>query len=385
MNVLMVTNDSEVLREGSAAYILLLQQAKDVNRLMVVVMNGRGTKAPPRKVTDTLWMFPTNSWLPFLKIFNALNIVRHEFFFRNHFQADMVVANDPTWAGLLGYLIALTYTRPLHIHMGYNPLTFSYARRSLPNALRSVFSLLMIRYAHTITVVQEGTMRSITHIYSSFVDHVTVIPRYINIDAIQAQEPAENVHAKYPQFRAIILVVSALVSGQNVEVAIQSIKQLSEYYVHIGLLIVGDGPERGHLMRLAKNLGVAEQVVFERGREDLMSYFKTAYMLMMPALNDAFETTLEDAAAAGCPIVAANISIAPKIIQYGKNGYLCDPNVPSEFWAAAGNLIRNPATRTSIKQNILASMQAYMAGDKDSHVHLYARAWESTIKASREK
>src|SRR4051812_28054493 len=88
MNVLVVTNDEEVLKEGSTARTLLLQQAKEVNRLIVVVMNGPSAPAVATKVTDTLWIFPTNSTVPMLKIFNAVHLVRNEFFFRNRFQAD---------------------------------------------------------------------------------------------------------------------------------------------------------------------------------------------------------------------------------------------------------------------------------------------------------
>jgi glycosyltransferase involved in cell wall biosynthesis len=314
--------------------------------------------------------------------------VRHEISFRNRFQADVIVANDPTTAGLLGYLISLSYGRPLNIHMGYDPLSFSYASRSPVHLVRSFFALLMVRYAHTLTVVQESAQRSVTRIYRSLTDRVTLIPRYFDLDAIQAQDAKENVHAKYPQFRAILLVAAPLTRNCNIEVAIQSVKELSEYYSQIGLLIVGNGPYRGHLQRYAHKLGIADQVIFEPGREDLTSYFKTAYALMMPSLNETFQTTLEEAAAAGCPIIAANVGIAPKIIEHGKNGYLCNPKMPSEFWAAAGTLIRNPAIRTVVKQQILASMQAYMSGmsgDKDAHVHLYTQSWEAAIKTSHEK
>jgi len=385
MNVLMVTSDVDVLHDGSAAQSLLKEQATITNRLMVVVMNGHSAWSAPRKVSDSLWLLPTNSWAPFLQIFDALYIVRHEIFFQNHLQADMIVANDPVGAGVAGYWIASRYKKPFHVHVGRNLFAPSYLGLSLWHWSRSVLARIVVGRAYTVSVRDEKTREALVRMDARFADRTTVVPRYIDVAAIQTKEiaPADDLHLKYTQFRAIMLVVAPLDRDQNIELAIQSLTEVSKFYHHIGLVIVGDGPRKGSLKSYAQKLGVADSVIFEPMRDDLISYYKSAHLLMVPSPHDAYETVIEDAAASGCAIVSSSVGIAPIIIEHEKSGFLCDPKVPSGFWNAADALIRNTPLWTEVKKNISPAIQAYMSKDKGEHLNLYRTAWESSMRLSR--
>ena len=86
MNVLLITGDSEIMRDGSPAQAALLQEAAQVNKLMVIIMNSRHRHGYARKVNDHLWLFPMNAWTPFDNFFRALGVIRKEIFFRNRLQ-----------------------------------------------------------------------------------------------------------------------------------------------------------------------------------------------------------------------------------------------------------------------------------------------------------
>ncbi len=385
MNVLMVTSDASALIDGSAAQSMLREQAALTNRLMVVVMNGYTTHASPRKVSDNLWIFPTNSWIPFLKILDVLYIVKHEFFFQKRLQADIVVAGDPGSAGIAGYLLASKYKKPLHVHIQYDHISLSYLRISIVGAFRTVFARIVAGQATTVSVGQEKTKTAMVQMDPRFADRTTVIPRYIDTKAIQSEEidPADDLHLKYTDFRAIMLVVAPLTHEHNVRLAIRSLAEVSKYYRHIGLVIVGNGPLKIPLKWLAWRLKVADKVIFESMRDDLVSYYKSAHVLIVPSLHEEYGTIIEDAAAAGCAIVTSPVGIAPVLIQHGQSGFLCDPKVPSEFWNSADALIRNPQLWDEVKKNILVSVEAYMYQDKAAHLALYKMSWESALRLAR--
>ncbi|MBI5004450.1 glycosyltransferase [Candidatus Kaiserbacteria bacterium] len=385
MNVLMVTSDASALIDGSAAQSMLREQATLTNRLMVVVMNGYGTHASPRKVSDNLWIFPTNSWIPFLKILDVLYIVKREFFFQKRLQADIVVANDPGSAGIAGYLLAARYKKPLHVHLEHDLVSLSYLRFSILGAFRTVFARIVAGQATTVSVGQAQTKAAMVRMDPRFADRTTVIPRYIDTKALQSEEavPADDLHLKYTDFRAIMLVVAPLTHEHNVQLAIRSLAQVSKFYRHIGLVIVGNGPLKLPLKWLAWRLKVADKVIFESMREDLTSYYKSAHLLMVPSRHEEYGTIIEDAAATGCAIVTSPVGIAPALIEHTKNGFLCDPKVPSEFWNAADALIRNWRLWDEVKKNILISVETYMHQDKSEHLALYKASWESAIRLAR--
>jgi len=60
-------------------------------------------------------------------------------------------------------------------------------------------------------------------------------------------------------------------------------------------------------------------------REKLKSHLRGAMLVALPSLEDNCPMTVLEAAAAGVPVVAANVGGVPDLIEDGKNGLLCDP------------------------------------------------------------
>jgi len=383
MNVLLITGDSEIMRDGSPAQAALLQEAAQVNKLMVIIMNSRHRHGYARKVNDHLWLFPMNAWTPFDNFFRALGVIRKEIFFRNRLQADLIVADDPLLAGFVAVVAARRYKKPLHIYVRHNIFSRFYVTSSPLSLLRSVIGRIFIGFANSISVASESTRATLIRRDPVFADRVTTVQPYIDVDAVRAKTVGDDLHLKYTQFRALLLVIAPLSPEQNIKLAIGVLVEISKYHNHIGLVIVGSGIERFYLARYAKLKGVGDSVMFEPPQEDMTSLYKSAFALVVPSLFEAFESTIEDAAAAGCVMISSPVGNAPKLIENKENGYLCDPHAPLEYVDAINMLLNNEKLRMTMKERIAEKAKNFVAEDKDVHEQTRLKAWQQAVESYR--
>jgi glycosyltransferase involved in cell wall biosynthesis len=113
------------------------------------------------------------------------------------------------------------------------------------------------------------------------------------------------------------------------------------------LEIIGDGPERGALQNLARELGIAGRVFF-RGwldREDLRSRLAKADMYVFPSLQEGMPNTLLEAMAAGLPVVASKVTGCEELVIDGETGVLTPPDDVLALRAAMARLMGSPETR----------------------------------------
>lgn len=96
---------------------------------------------------------------------------------------------------------------------------------------------------------------------------------------------------------------------------------------NVRLLILGEGPCRGRLERLANELGVTDRVLMPGFDPRPFPYYRRARMLVLPSRTEAFPNVIGEALAAGCPVVAADCSDGVRqYLENGRCGLLVKPN-----------------------------------------------------------
>lgn len=114
---------------------------------------------------------------------------------------------------------------------------------------------------------------------------------------------------------------------KGVEVLIKAVASLKNKKVK--LLIIGDGEMREHYEQLAKNLGLAEQVIFTGwvANDSLADYYNLADIFVLPstARTESFGIVVAEAQACGVPAIVANWPGVRATIEDGKTGFLVEP------------------------------------------------------------
>jgi glycosyltransferase involved in cell wall biosynthesis len=113
---------------------------------------------------------------------------------------------------------------------------------------------------------------------------------------------------------------------------------LRERQPQLRYLVIGDGPERGPLARLAAELGVADRVEFagQLAPHEAMRRASEAHVFVMPSVDEAFGVAYVEAMAAGLPAVGTRGEAGPQEIAAAGDGLRLVP--PGDVEALAAEL-----------------------------------------------
>ena len=127
------------------------------------------------------------------------------------------------------------------------------------------------------------------------------------------------------------------------------------------LMIVGDGPEKANLQRLARRLGVSEKVIFTGLllNSDLVRALQANDIFVTASKSETFALSLSEALACGLPAVAANAKAFPEIVKDGQNGYLTPPDNPAAMAEKILMLLSDPPLLEKLSQGARSSALAY--------------------------
>ena len=113
------------------------------------------------------------------------------------------------------------------------------------------------------------------------------------------------------------------------------------------LVVVGDGPERGALERLAKELEIEEIVWFAGARADTADLYRAFDIYVLPSVNEGISNTLLEAMATALPVIAGNVGGNSELVLSGATGRLFELSDADSFDGALRAYLADEALRNS--------------------------------------
>jgi phosphatidyl-myo-inositol dimannoside synthase len=163
--------------------------------------------------------------------------------------------------------------------------------------------------------------------------------------------------------RPVVVCVSRLVPRKGQDTLIRAWPQVQAAVPEAALLLVGDGPYRGDLRRLATELGVAGSVTFTGSvpAADLPGYYSAGDVFAMPCRTRRRGLDVEglgivylEASAAGLPVIGGDSGGAPDAILDGETGYVVPGRSVPALAARLTELLTDPVRRKAMGQRGLA-------------------------------
>lgn len=122
-----------------------------------------------------------------------------------------------------------------------------------------------------------------------------------------------------------------------------ALAQLKHEGVRLHAFLVGDGPRRTALQRLAGALGVAELAHFLGHRTDVPAIWGRAAMGVLCSTAEGLANAVIEGMAASVPMVVTNAGGNPDLVVDGERGLLVEPQRPQELAVAFRRLLADPA------------------------------------------
>ena len=182
---------------------------------------------------------------------------------------------------------------------------------------------------------------------------VSVMYPGADLEAFRPDLPVEDLLERHGlRGRRVVVCVSRLVARKGQDVLIRAMGSIDRRAPDTALLIVGDGPYRETLERMAGELAPPGSVVFagQVSEEDLPRYYRAGDVFAMPCRNrlagfevEGWGNVFVEAAACGRPVVVGDSGGARETLVDGQTGILVRGSDVSEVADAVASLLADPA------------------------------------------
>ncbi len=201
------------------------------------------------------------------------------------------------------------------------------------------------------------------------------IPNGVDLDLFRPATP-EDRHALRAQYglpdAPLVMFTGRLAHVKGLDVLLNAWKQTLEQVPAARLVLVGEGEERVALEQQARQLGIAEKIIFFGGTTEVATVLRTADVFVLCSRTEGLPVALLEAMATGLPVVATNVGGMAQILRDGKTARL----VPVEDANALGRGLADALTLPDAAtwgQNARAQVAAEFSLDTvaERHIAMY--------------
>tara|TARA_Y100000590_G_scaffold168355_1_gene192552 strand:+ start:64 stop:1230 length:1167 start_codon:yes stop_codon:yes gene_type:complete len=152
----------------------------------------------------------------------------------------------------------------------------------------------------------------------------------------------------YSEKSPIVLTAARLVSWKGVDSIIRTIARIRDDFPRVNLMVVGDGPERRQLEKLAVESELPVQFLGFKSQENLYHIMRAADVFVLFSTYEGMPHSVLEAMACGTPVVASSIGGTVEVITDQVNGLL----VPAGNEAALADAIKQLLNQVSLAQKL---------------------------------
>lgn len=139
----------------------------------------------------------------------------------------------------------------------------------------------------------------------------------------------------------VVGMVGRLVQEKGCDYFLRSAAEILTRFPGVLFVLVGDGPERGSLEQLARELGIENNVSFLGHQSDMAGVYASLDICVLPSFVEGMPMTVLEAMAAGKPVIATNVGEVPNVVEQEVTGLVVTPGSVSELSAALARLLND--------------------------------------------
>lgn len=327
MQIVMLSLDKKILDPNSAVAKRMVEYGEK-DELFILIPNKEKQSIALSATARVETSGGSNKVIQLWKLFSvAKNYLRQT-------SANVITAQDPFFLGLIALLLRRRCKTSVEAQVhGDFFLSPYYRRGSMGRRLRYWLGKMVVRRADNVRAVGGRVKDSLLSVGVSD-KKIEIRPVQVSADAIRAYQPKFDARKRFPEWKRIFLALGRLDPVKNIPWLLKVFAEARKERSGIGLLIVGDGPERGRLAELVKKLGLERSVSLAGWTDDPLSYIKTCDCLLFPSLSEGYGLVAMEAAAAGTKIIMNDVGVANYELKASANAEII-PVEDAHAWIKA--------------------------------------------------
>ena len=178
----------------------------------------------------------------------------------------------------------------------------------------------------------------------------------------------------------VITFVGRLIYAKGVQDLISAFSRIKDTAPEIKLLIVGDGPYRAELEKLAHQTDCHSSILFlgQKNQAELIEILSTTDIFVNPSYSEGLPTSVMEAASIGLPIIATDVGGTREIITTDKTGILVKARDVGQLAEELCKLCANVELRGKLGEN--ARILAERKFNWDKITGEYIKLYTSLVK-----
>ncbi|MEY4926645.1 MAG: hypothetical protein RI894_1081 [Bacteroidota bacterium] len=205
---------------------------------------------------------------------------------------------------------------------------------------------------------------------------IKVINNFIDFNRFRKSNKDHFRKAIAPNGEKILIHTSNFRQVKRVEDTVRIFQRVFKE-VPSKLLLIGDGPEREHVERLAREICIGHEVRFLGKQDAIEELLAVADLFLMPSGSESFGLAALEAMACEVPVISSNIGGLPEVNEHGVTGFLSNVGDVEDMAKNALLLLQNDELLAQFRVNALAQAKRF---DISTILPQYEAYYEEVIK-----
>ncbi len=209
-------------------------------------------------------------------------------------------------------------------------LAYRTRRRQILSMLRQARAIIVRSRALKELLVSHGADADKIHVLYNGVDRTLFRPQTAD-HGLQTLTTGQSLQSPVSSLQSSqLLYVGRLSPEKGIDDLLRALGLVRDQHgADVRLTIVGDGPQRAELQRLATTLNLDGVVDWagQKRPEEIVIYMNVAHLLCLPSHMEGVPNAALEAFACGLPVVATRVGGLPEVVT-AETGILVEPHQP---------------------------------------------------------
>ncbi len=204
---------------------------------------------------------------------------------------------------------------------------------------------------------------------------IHVIPNFVDINRFKRTENSQFRSRFSSEGEKVIVHVSNFRTVKRVPDVVR-IFDIIRKSIPSKLLLVGDGPDRSESERLARELGIFDDIRFLGKQTRLPEILSAADLMLMPSQSESFGLSALEAMSCSVPVVSSSTGGLPELVVHGETGYIAELGDVQRMARYAMELLGDDRKLELFRQNARRRAEKF---SEDIVIPQYERLYEVAL------